>query len=181
MVANIERRKGSTTIFQGRLLTLRVDSIELPSGRETTREIVEHIDSVVIVPVDSDSNVLLVRQYRTAIGRVLLELPAGKTEPNESPLQTAHRELQEETGYKARNMEPLGGFYAGPGYSTEYLHLFLATDLVSVETVLDDDEIMDMIRVPLNSVPKLISDGEIPDAKSIAGLLRAMWSRDLSA
>ncbi len=168
---SIEKLLDSKTVYEGRMINLRVDSIELPSGRQTTREIVEHRDSVVIVPVDNH-NILLVRQYRSALGKVLIELPAGKTESNEHHLQTAHRELREETGYNARDMEYLGGFYAGPGYSTEYLHLYLATDLVALNEHPDDDEIMDVFSVPIPEIPGMIGKGDICDAKSVAGLLR---------
>lgn len=169
----IERRR----VYEGRRVNLRVDTVELPSGRRTTREIIEYPDSVVIAAVDAERNVLLVRQYRSAVGRALLEVPAGKKEPDESPLEAAHRELREETGYSARRMENLGGFYSGPGYSTEYLHLFLATDLKGSPESLNGDEIMNMIRVPLADVPAMIARGEICDAKSIAGLLRVIVER----
>ena len=171
----MEKLLDSKTVYEGRMINLRVDSIELPSGRQTTREIVEHTDSVVIVPVDSSGNVLLVRQYRTAIGQALLEVPAGKTEPDEHPLQCAHRELREETGHDAEIMEDMGGFYAGPGYSTEYLHLYLATDLTPEDGTVDADEIMDVFRVPLGDTPDMIASGKICDAKSIAGLLRVVY------
>lgn len=169
----IERRK----VYEGRRVNLRVDTVELPSGRRTTREIVDYPDSVVIAAVDAEQNVLLVRQYRSAVGKALLEMPAGKRESDESPLEAAHRELREETGYSARHMEELGGFYSGPGYSTEFLHLFLATDLDAVPGGLNGDEIMSVIRVPLADIPAMIARGEICDAKSIAGLLRVIGER----
>ena len=168
----MEKLLDSKTVYEGRMINLRVDSIELPSGRQTTREIVEHTNSVVIVPVDSSGNVLLVRQYRTAIGQALVEVPAGKTEPGEHPLQCAHRELREETCHNAGIMEDMGGFYAGPGYSTEYLYLYLATDLTPVNGAVDADEIMDVFRVPLADMPDMIASGKICDAKSVAGILR---------
>ena len=170
----MEKLLDSKTVYEGRMINLRVDSIELPSGRQTTREIVEHTNSVVVVAVDSSDNVLLVRQYRTAIGQALVEVPAGKTESEEHPLQCAHRELREETGHDARVMEDMGGFYAGPGYSTEYLHLYLATDLVPVDGTVDTDEIMGVFRIPLNEIPDMIASGKICDAKSVAGLLRVL-------
>lgn len=166
----IERRK----VYEGRRVNLRVDAVELPSGRRTTREIVEYPDSVVIAAVDSERRVLLVRQYRSAVGKALLEMPAGKREADESFLEAAHREVREETGYSAERMEALGGFYSGPGYSTEFLHLFLATDLVAAPQWLNGDEIMNVVRVPLADVPAMIARGEICDAKSIAGLLRVI-------
>lgn len=169
-----ERLLATKQIFEGRRVNLRVDTIELPSGRETTREIVEFPNSVAIVAIDSEQNVLLVRQYRTAVDRTLLEIPAGKIEKDEHPLQAMYRELKEETGYSAGAAEDLGGFYAGPGYSTEYLHLFLATDLKLTGEAPDSDEIMDVFRVPLADIPALITKGDICDSKSVAGLLRVL-------
>lgn len=170
----IEEILASKKLYEGRILNLRVDTVMKPSGTVTTREIVEHTDSVVIAAVDAQDNVLLVRQYRSALGKVLVELPAGKTEPNEHHLQTAHRELQEETGYAAKTMEEIGGFYAGPGYSTEYLYLYHATDLALTNAQPHPDEIMDVFRVPMSKIPELIEKGEICDAKSVAGLLRVI-------
>jgi len=160
--------------YQGRRINLRLDGIELPSGRKTTREIVEHSDCVAIVVVDEAENVILVRQHRSAAGEDLIEIPAGKVEPGESPLACAHRELREETGYLARKVEALGGFYASPGYSTEYLHLYLATELEPVPETPDADEIMDVVRIPLASIPEMIASGEIRDAKTLVGLLRVI-------
>lgn len=170
----IEEILASKRPYEGRILNLRVDTVMKPSGTVTTREIVEHTDSVVIAAVDAQDNILLVRQYRSALGRVLVELPAGKTEPNEHHLQTAHRELQEETGYAAKSMEELGGFYAGPGYSTEYLHLYHATDLALTKEQPHPDEIMDVFHMPLSDIPAMIEKGDICDAKSVAGLLRVI-------
>ena len=171
----IEKVLDSQTIYEGRILDLNVENIELPSGKRTTREIVRHRGAVVIVAVDSKENTFLVRQYRSALKKPLLEVPAGKTELGELPEKTACRELIEETGYSAGSMEALGGFYAGPGYSTEYLHLFYATDLKSTEVVPDDDEIAEVLRVPLAEIPGMIASGEICDSKSVAGLLRVIY------
>ena len=170
-----EKLLGNETIYEGKILDLRIDSIELPSGRQTIREIVCHRNSVVIVAVDAEESVFLVRQYRSPLRKMLLEIPAGKKEAGESPAETACRELIEETGYTAGEMEDLGGFYAGPGYSTEYLHLFYASDLKPADNVLDDDEIAEVLRVPLAEIPGMISSGEICDAKSVAGLLRIIY------
>lgn len=173
-----EQLLASKEIFRGRRIGLRIDTIRLPSGREAMREVVEFPDCVAVVAIDSDNNVLLVRQYRTAVGRVLLEIPAGKIEADEHHLQAMHRELREETGYEAEEAEELGGFYAGPGYSTEYLHLYLATDLKpTAENPEDADEIMNVFKVPLIEIPALIAKGTICDAKSVAGLLRVLTER----
>lgn len=162
---------GSKRIYEGRALNLRVDSIEKADGRKTTREIVEHQDCVAIVAVDAEENVLLVRQFREAVGKELLEVPAGGIDSGEDPVQSARRELQEETGYFPDNVEGLGGFYSAPGYATEYLYLYLATGLGLSPLHAEDTESIQLIRVPLPQITSLIASGEICDAKSIAGLL----------
>jgi len=142
----------------------------MPSGRKTTREIVEHSDCVAIVAVDSEDNVLLVNQFRKAVEKELLEIPAGGMEPGEDPVTTVSREMREETGYLPRKLERLGGFYSAPGYCTEYLHLYLATDLVPSQLFAEDTEGIRLVRVPLDQVTSLITSGRICDSKSIAGL-----------
>jgi ADP-ribose pyrophosphatase len=164
-------------IFRGSRVGLRVDTVKLPSGRETTREIVEFPDCVAIVAIDSEKNVLLVRQHRTAVGRTLLEIPAGKIEPDEHPLEAVRRELMEETGYSASVTQEMGGFYSGPGYSTEYLHLYLATDLKLTGEAPNVDEIINVFRVPLADIPAMIANGDICDAKSVAGLMRVIFEQ----
>lgn len=175
---DVERLLDSKSAFEGRRINLRVDTVELPSGRETTREIVEFPNCVAIVAIDSEDHVLLVRQYRTAVGRMLLEIPAGKLEPDEHPLKAVHRELREETGYSAKSVDDMGGFYASPGYSTEYLHLYLAMDLTNHNEIPDGDEIANVFRVPLVEIPALIAKGNICDAKSVAGLMRVIAEHD---
>ena len=162
-------------VHRGRVVTLRIDKIELPaSGKITTREVVEHGDCVVIVAIDGQRNTLLVRQFREAVGKTLLEVPAGGLKPGEDPEDCVRRELQEETGFKPLKVEKLGGFYASPGFCTEFMHLFLATDLVPSRLYDEDTESIEVEKVPLAKVPQLIADGSIIDAKSIAGLLLAM-------
>ena len=121
----------SQLIYDGRAVRLRVDTVRTPGGGETTREIVEHSDCVAVIPLDAEDNVLLVNQFRKPVEKKLLEIPAGGIEPGEDAEATVRRELREEIGYLPRKIERLGGFYSAPGYGTEYLHLYLATDLVS--------------------------------------------------
>lgn len=166
-----ERTLSTKQVYQGREVKLRVDEVEKPDGRKTTREIVEHSDCVAIVALDEEDNVLLVHQFRQPVGRKLLEIPAGGVHPNEDIAQAVCRELQEETGYFPRKLEKLGGFYSAPGYCTEYLHLYLATDLTFSPLQAEDTESIELIRVALANVRELIVSGEICDAKSIAGLL----------
>jgi ADP-ribose pyrophosphatase len=169
-----ERTLHSERIYEGRIINLRVDTVELPSGKKTRREIVEHAGCTAIVAIDSGNNVLLVRQYRKAVERMLLEIPAGGIEPGEKPLDGARRELGEETGFSAEKWEELSCFYTSPGFCMEYMYLYLATDLKPVERDADDDENIELVRVPLKKTPELIASGEVCDAKSIAGLLMAL-------
>jgi len=143
----------------------------MPSGRETSREIVEHSDCVAIIAVDADDNVLLVNQFRKPVEKELLEIPAGGIEPGEDAVATVHRELCEETGYLPKKVERLGGFYSTPGYCTEYLHLYLASDLVPSSLNAEDTESIKLVRVPISQILGLITSGSLCDAKSIAGLL----------
>ena len=159
-------------LYRGRAVSVRMDTVEKPSGRVTTRDVVEHGDCIAAVVVDAQDNVLLVRQYRHAVGTELLEIPAGGIEEGETPEQAACRELQEETGFFPQRLVNLGGFYAAPGYCTEYLHLYLACDLVPKPLHAEDTESIEVVRVPFAEIPAMISSGKIRDAKSIAGLLR---------
>ena len=166
-----EKTLSSQLIYEGRAVKLRVDTVQMRSGRQTTREIVEHSDCVAIVAIDDNDNVLLVNQYRKPVEKELLEIPAGGIEPGEDPVATVHRELREETGYLPRKVKRLGGFYSTPGYCTEYLYLYLATELVPGQLYAEDTENITLTRVPINQVRSLLASGSICDAKSIAGLL----------
>ncbi|MBI4300968.1 MAG: NUDIX hydrolase [Chloroflexi bacterium] len=166
-----EETLNSRRIYSGRVVGLRVDTVRLPDGRTTQREIVEHSEAVAIVPLDARSNAIMVRQYRKPVERQLLEIPAGGIEPGESPEAAAARELKEETGYSAGKIERIGGIYSAPGFCQEYLHLFLATDLVPGRPEAEEDESIELVMVPLQEVPNLIASGQICDAKSVAALL----------
>ena len=169
-----ERVLGSERVFAGKLLTVRVDRVALPGGRETAREIVEHPGAVGIVPLLPDGRVVLVRQYRHAVGRALLEIPAGtRDQPGESAEAAAARELAEETGYRAASLTRLAAFYTAPGFCTEELTLFLATGLTAGAPAAMDDEAIAVETVALDAVPALLARGEIADAKTIVGLLAA--------
>jgi len=143
----------------------------MANGRETTREIVEHSDCIAIIAVDVDNNVLLVKQFRKPVEKELLEIPAGGIDPDEDPEAAVRRELREETGYLPQKVERLGGFYSAPGYCSEYLHLYLATDLVPSQLFAEDTEEISLVRMPVAQIPSLITSGRLCDAKSIAGLL----------
>ena len=169
-----EQTLHSELIYEGKIINLRVDTVALPSGKKTKREIVEHAGCTAIVAIDSENNVLLVRQYRKAAEKMLLEIPAGLIEPGEKPLDCARRELEEETGFSAEKWEELSFFYTSPGFTTEYIFLYLATDLKPAKRDPDDDENIELVRVPLKKATELIASREVCDAKSIAGLLMAL-------
>jgi len=166
-----EKTLSSQLIFDGRAVKLRVDTVEMPGGRESTREIVEHSDCVAVIAVDENDNILLVNQFRKAVERELLEIPAGGIDRDEDPEAAVRREMQEETGYLPKKLESLGGFYSAPGYCSEYLYLYLATDLVPSQLYAEDTEGIKVVRVPIGKVSGLLEAGSICDAKSIAGLL----------
>jgi len=166
-----EKTLSSQLIYDGRAVRLRIDTVRMPGGRETTREIVEHADCVAIIAIDAEDNILLVNQFRKPVEKRLLEIPAGGIEPGEGPEDCVRRELREETGFLPKKVERLGGFYSTPGYGTEYLHLYLATELVPSPLQAEDSESIKLVRVPLSEITGLITSGSICDAKSIAGLL----------
>jgi len=167
----VEKTISSRLVYDGRAVKLRVDTVSTPDGRETTREIVEHSDCIAVVAIDADGSVLLVNQFRKAVEKELLEIPAGGIENGEDPVTTVRREMQEETGYLPQKVKKLGGFYSAPGYCSEYLHLYLATDLIPSRLYAEDTESIELVRMPVSQIPALIASGKICDAKSIAGLL----------
>jgi len=166
-----EKTLTSQIIYDGRAVKLRVDTVQTADGRQTTREIVEHADCVAVVAVDADDNILLVNQFRKPVERELLEIPAGGIDAGEDAETAVRRELQEEIGYLPQRIERLGGFYSAPGYATEYLYLYLATDLIPSQLYAEDTESIEVVLVSIKQVPDLINSGRICDAKSIAGLL----------
>lgn len=166
----MERTLRSTRAFSGRLISLRVDEVERSDGVRATREIVEHPGAVAILAWDG-ARVAMVRQWRHAAGDVLLEIPAGTTEAGEEPLATARRELAEEMGIGAASWTIGPGFYTAPGFCTEHLTLFLATELDEVETPMPDDEQIERAWLSIDEALGAIDDGRIADAKSIAGIL----------
>ena len=163
----------SEILYPGRAFTIRRDTLRLPDGHETRLDIVEHIGSVIIIPLDTDGSLLFVRQYRHAARLDLLELPAGTLNEGEAPEACAHREIREETGMAAGKLEHLGGFFLAPGYSTEYMNVFLATDLHSDPLEADLDEFLSVEHIPLAEALALAEHGGIADAKSLAAFLLA--------
>jgi ADP-ribose pyrophosphatase len=183
-----EQVVGRTTLHKGRYLEVEVDRIVRGDGSESTRDIVVHPGAVVIAPLDSEGRLLFVTQYRVPAGGAMLELPAGTLDTHdgviEDPLPAAHRELEEETGYRAASMERIAGFWSAPGFSTEYLTLYLATDLRPADENRlspDEDENLKLSRLPWRDAVAAVEGGVIEDAKSIAGILllaRRLEARD---
>mgnify|MGYP003461728349 CR=1 FL=1 len=163
----------SEILLQGRAFKIRRDYLKTPDGRETTLEIVDHGGSVVILPIDENNNLLFVRQYRHAAGGDLLELPAGTRDEEEPFEECAAREVREETGMEAEKLQKVGEFYLAPGYSTEFMVVFLATGLKDNPLQADEDEFLQVERIPLKKAFEMAEHGEVPDAKSLAALLLA--------
>jgi ADP-ribose pyrophosphatase len=166
-----EKTLKSRYVFKGRAFNVRVDTVINVSGDETTREIIEHSECIVVVPVDANGDILLVRQFRKAIEKDLLEIPAGGIDPGEDPETAVKRELQEEIGFLPGKVERMAGFYSSPGFCTEFLYLFLAEDLKASQLFAEDTPGIQTVRVRPNQIRRMIRSGEICDSKSIAGLL----------
>jgi ADP-ribose pyrophosphatase len=161
---------GSREIYTGRVIDLRVDEIEVKPGLNVRREVVSHPGAVVVVPLDANERVIWVQQYRYAASKPLLELPAGTLEHDEPPEECARRELVEETGLAAASWNALGGFFTAPGFCTEYLHAFAATDLTPEHADGDEDEDIEVVTLTIEESLARIDAGEIEDAKSLAAL-----------
>lgn len=168
-----ERRLSRKDIFAGRIVTVHVDEVALPDGSAATREVVDHPGGVAVLPLDENNNVLTVTQYRYPFGRPLLEIPAGKLDhPGEDPYEAGLRELKEETGAVPGVYRPLGRILPSPGCYGEILHLYLAQDLRMEEQHLDEDEFLNVERVPFGEMVRRCLDGEIEDAKTVAAVLK---------
>ena len=168
-----EQTLSSEFVYDGRVVNLYLDTVRLPNGKTARRELIRHPGAVAIVPVDAEGSVILVRQFRYAAGRVLWEVPAGTLEPDEDPNVCAHRELQEEIGHKAGKLERLGGIFVAPGYTSEFIHLYLATDLSESRLEGDSDEFIQVERLSWREVRRNIRSGELEDGKSISSLFLA--------
>lgn len=165
-----EKTMKSDKIYEGKILNLRVETVELPDKKYSKREIVEHPGGVAVIPITEGGSIILVKQYRKAVEKFLLEIPAGKLEINEEPRVTAIRELKEETGYSTDNMEYLMEFYTSPGFTNEKIYLFLATDLVEGEASPDSGEFIEIEKYDIDLLIKMIERGEITDSKTIIGI-----------
>lgn len=161
-------------VFKGGHVSLRVDKVVEPAGHTAIREIVVHPGAVCVVARPDDDHVILIRQYRHAAGDELLEIPAGGLRDGEDPLEAARRELEEETGYRASTVVERARFWTTPGFTTEFMYLYEATNLVKTGTNPDEDEVIEVEVVTRGEALRRIDDGEIRDAKSILGLLRVL-------
>ena len=159
--------------YDGRSIHVEKVHFRMPNGKEPTYDLVVHPGAVVILPVDGAGNVLFVKQFRLGAGCELLELPAGVLEAGEEPIETARREVREETGLAAAEIVPLGEFWLTPGYSTEYLYIFLARDLSSAPLEQDDDELIELVKIPLEQAYQMAATGGIKDGKTLAALFLA--------
>jgi ADP-ribose pyrophosphatase len=166
----IEKTMKSERIYDGKILNLRVDTVELPDKKYSKREIVEHPGAVAIIAVNDKNEMIMIRQYRKSIDKILLEIPAGKLEINEEPIASAKRELKEETGYTADKIEYIMEFYTSPGFSNEKIYLFLAQGLAEGEQELDVGEYIDVEKYSVDELMKMIKFGEIVDSKTIVGI-----------
>jgi len=166
-----EKTISSRYVYKGRVVNLRIDTVQEADGRESTREIVEHNPCIAVVPLDDEGNIILVKQYRKPVEKELLEIPAGGIDENEDPEAAVKRELQEEIGYLPGRVIRIGGFYSTPGFSNEYLYLFIATDLKPGQLYAEDTAGISTVRIKPRNILQMIRSGEIQDAKSIAGLL----------
>ncbi|MBI4532974.1 MAG: NUDIX hydrolase [Candidatus Melainabacteria bacterium] len=175
-----ENTISSNKVFEGKIVNLRVDQLQGPEGKTFSREVVEHNGGVVIACQPQPGTVILIRQYRYTIDMELLELPAGRLEAGEEPLLAAQRELLEETGYEAQSWKPLTSMYSAPGFCNELLHLFRAQNIVFQGKALDEDEETEVIIVPVQQAWQYVLNGQVRDAKTIAGIALLLGPNSLS-
>ena len=169
-----EHKIESTQLLDGKLLKVYRDRVRLPDGGESEREWIDHPGAAAVVPLLPDGRVILVRQFRYPVGHEFIEVPAGKFDmKGESPEDVAHRELEEESGWRAGRLEKLGAFHMAIGYCNEVIHCFLAHDLEQVGSNLDHDEFLEVVYIPLDETIEMIADGRITDVKTVVSLLRA--------
>lgn len=168
---NVERTIKSDKLYQGKIINLRIDTVELPDQKYSKREIVEHPGAVAVIPITEDDKIVMVKQYRKSVEEYLLEVPAGKLEIGEEPIECAKRELLEETGFKSNSIEYLFKFYTSPGFSNETISLFIAKDLVLDVAQPDEDEYIEIEKYEIDELLEMIYKEEIKDAKTIISIL----------
>lgn len=168
-----EKKINSKQIFDGVVVKLFVDDVELPDGKKTIREVVRHPGAVCVIPIDEDENVIMIKQFRYPFSEVLYEVPAGKLEPNEDPYEAALRELEEESGVNAKNVEYIGTMYTTVAILDEKIHMYLATDLTYKNAHPDDGEFLEVEKIPLKKLVDMVMEGKIPDSKTQIAILKA--------
>ena len=168
-----DRTISSKKTYSGRIIDVRIDQIQLESGKSTLREVVEHDPTVAILPIDDHKNIILVSQYRHPAKKYILEVPAGLIDPGEDPRKAAFREFMVETGYGASSLESVGKIWASRGFTDEYMNCYIARDLFPKKLPHDDDEEITIKKITMREAHKLINDGTIDDAKTIALILIA--------
>ena len=159
-------------VYNGDFLKMRVDEIKLPNEKISSMEFIEHSDAACVLAIDDDNNILMVKQYRYPISQIMYEVPAGKMDENETPIECANRELEEETGYKAEKLELIGEIYTAPAYSTEKIYIYLASGLTQGKVNLDDDEFLECEKINFEKVLNMILNNEIDDAKTQIAILK---------
>lgn len=169
----VEKKLQERTVYEGKVFTVRTATVELPDGNQATRDSIEHHGGAAILPLDNEGNIYLVRQYRFGIGRALLEIPAGKLEPGEDPKETACRELTEEIGFKPGKLVSLGHMELSPAYLSEIIHLYLARDLIPCEAPRDEDEFIEVVKMPFAEALEQVLNNTLTDAKTQATILKA--------
>jgi ADP-ribose pyrophosphatase len=163
-----ERTIHRKTIFEGRIIDLYLDEVSLPNGKTSSREIIKHPGAVAVIAITEEEKILLVEQYRKALERTLIEIPAGKLEKGEDPRESAKRELMEETGYTCENLEHITSFYTSPGFANELVHIYQATGLKQErELQLDEDEFVSVMEVTYDEALNLVKEQKIFDAKTM--------------
>ncbi len=172
-----EKTISSTSIYTGKIISLRVDEVTLPNGYTSKRELIKHPGAVAIIPITNEGKIILVEQYRKALERSLIETPAGKLEPGETPEVTARRELEEETGYGCHRLTFLQSFATSPGFADEIIHVYVAEDLylLKEKADLDEDEFVDILEATIEEAEEMMLSGEIFDAKTAYSIL---WAKE---
>ena len=169
-----ETLTGTERIYEGRMINLRRDTVKLPNGNTSTREVIEHPGAIAVVPILPDGRIVLVRQFRHPVADILLEIPAGKLSPGEDPDLCAHRELEEETGYVSGKMQKMTSIFTAPGFTDEVIHIYLAGDLRPTKQQTDEDEFIEVEMYSSSEVIEMIRTSQIRDAKTIAGFLMSL-------
>jgi ADP-ribose pyrophosphatase len=174
-----EKTTKTEKIFEGKIIDLQVDDVELPNGKQSKREIVKHPGAVAVIPITKDKKIVFVEQYRKPLEKSLVEIPAGKLDNNEQPLMAAIRELEEETGYTAKDLSFVTSFYTSPGFADEIIHLYITDSIERLENPVtgDEDEFVDVVELTLDEAKQYVEDERIHDAKTSYAILylHALW------